>query len=134
MLRRAARIPLAEIIKGEDLPAKTRLLKAYATSSAGPRRIVWLLQVAEGDLFFLFCRGKNDAVGENITLKNPEFGTALKKHLKLLAADIAARAWTELEPGGRPRKAVETNQNAPEKTLIFFSILNSITSHDPLGF
>lgn len=108
MLLRASRIPLAETIKGESLPPRTRLLKAYATSAAGPRRIVWLLQVEEGDLFFLFCRDKNDAVGENISLNNPDFRSALKKHLKLLATDLVADAWMELAP--------DDSRDAPSRT------------------
>lgn len=96
MPARAARVALAESIKGEGLPKGTRLLKAYATSAPGPRRIVWLLEVEDGDLFFLFCRDKKDAVGENISLKNPAFRTALKKHLRDLASDLETGAWSRL--------------------------------------
>jgi hypothetical protein len=90
VLRRSARVALATPLKGEGLPKGTRLLKAYATSSRGPRRIVFLLAVEEGDLFLLFYRGKNDEIGKNITLANPAFRRQLNRHLDLLLQDIAA--------------------------------------------
>jgi hypothetical protein len=90
VLRRSARVALATPLKGEGLPKGTRLLKAYATSARGPRRIVFLLAVEEGDLFLLFYRGKNDEIGKNITLANPAFRRQLNRHLDLLLQDIAA--------------------------------------------
>jgi hypothetical protein len=86
----AARVALATPIAGKGLPKGTRLLKAYATSPGGPRRIVYLLAVGEGDLFLLFYRSKNDAVGVNISSKNEAFKAQLKKHLQLLREDIEA--------------------------------------------
>jgi len=85
---RYARADLATPIAGAGLPADTRLLKAYATSKGGARRIVYLLSVKEGDLFLLFFRDKNDKVGKNVTIKNPDFKKQLLKHLDLLASDI----------------------------------------------
>ncbi len=49
---------LAQPLAGKDLPKGTRLLKAYATTKSGPRRILYLLVVAEDDLFVLFYRDK----------------------------------------------------------------------------
>lgn len=49
--RRTARVALATPISGPGLPAGTRLLKAYATSENGPRRVVYLLAVEAGDFF-----------------------------------------------------------------------------------
>jgi hypothetical protein len=90
VLGRAARASLATPIMGEGLPRGARLLKAYATSARGPRRVVFLLQVEDGGLFLLFYRDKNDAVGRNITLANPTFRRQLGRHLDLLLSDIEA--------------------------------------------
>ena len=89
-LLRSARIALTTPLTGKGLPASTRLLKAYATSARGPRRIVYLLAVEAGTLFLLFYRDKNDALGANLSPKNPVFARQLKKHLALLKADISA--------------------------------------------
>ena len=97
VLIRTARVALATPLAGQGLPPGTRLLKAYATSSQGPRRIVYLLAVDEGDLFLLFYRDKNDPVGENISPKNPVFQKQLKKHLRLLREDIEANRLDILE-------------------------------------
>ncbi len=85
-----ARIALAETIAGRGLPAGTKLLKAYATTKQGPRRILYLLLVREGDLFVLFYRTKDDVVGANMSPKNPSFNAALAKHLDLLHEDLAS--------------------------------------------
>ena len=90
VLLRSARIDLGTLIKGSQLPTGTQLIKAYATSPGGPRRIVYLLAVEDGDLFLLFYRDKNDPVGENITLQNPAFKKELHKHLDQLLADMEA--------------------------------------------
>jgi hypothetical protein len=74
-------------VKG--LPAGTRLLKAYATSLRGAKRVVYLLVLDGGDLFLLFYRGKDDPLGRNVSLSNPAFRKALDTHLTLLEADIA---------------------------------------------
>jgi hypothetical protein len=65
------------------------LLKAYATSPRGAKRVVYLLVLDGGDLFLLFYRSKDDPLGRNVSLSNPEFREALDKHLSLLEADIA---------------------------------------------
>ncbi len=90
VLLRSARVVLTTPISSKGLPAGTRLLKAYATSSKGPRRIVYLLSVDDGALFLLFYRDKNDEIGGNISPKNPAFGKQLKKHLALLKDDIVS--------------------------------------------
>ncbi len=88
VLVRAARIDLTTPIKGEGLPKGTKLLKAYATSPAGAKRIVFMLAVKEGDLFLLFYRDKDDVLGTNITIKNKAFKKQLGKHLDALLEDI----------------------------------------------
>lgn len=88
VLRRSMAVELATPIKGEGLPPATRLLKVYATSPAGARRIVHLLVVPDDTLFLLFYRDKKDAIGANITIRNPQFRKQLHRHLDLLAADI----------------------------------------------
>ena len=88
VLRRAVKPALLLAIKGAGLPAGTRLLKAYATSRPGPRRIVLLLIVEQDDYFLLFYRPKGDKVGDNVSMKNPAFKNALTKHLALLRNDI----------------------------------------------
>jgi hypothetical protein len=90
VLQRSGRVALATIIASKNLPPGTRLLKAHATSARGPRRVVYLLAVQEGDLFLLFYRDKNDEIGANVSPKNPAFRTQLKKHLALLREDIEA--------------------------------------------
>jgi len=88
VLLRSARVDLGTFIKGSRLPAKTQLIKAYATTANGPRRVVYLLAVEAGDLFLLFYRGKNDPIGENVTIQNPAFKKELHDYLRLLAVDI----------------------------------------------
>lgn len=90
VLLRAARVELATNVKGRGLPKGTRLLKAYATSPRGAKRIVFLLEVAKGDLFLLFYRDKKDAVGANVTIRNKTFKEQLLKRLDLLAKDLEA--------------------------------------------
>ena len=96
VLRRAIKPTLLLAIKGAALPAKTQLLKAYATSPQGPRRIVLLLAVEHGDLFLLFYRPKGDKIGDNVSIKNPAFKTTLMKHLALLQSDIATNSIEEI--------------------------------------
>lgn len=88
ILQRTARVALATPIASRGLPPGTRLLKVYATSARGPRRVVYLLAVEATDLFPLFYRDKSDAVGANVSPKNPAFTTQLKKHLAPLQEDI----------------------------------------------
>jgi hypothetical protein len=103
-LLEGARICLTAGIAGHGLPKGTRLLKAYATTKQGPRRILYLLVVRERDLFVLFCRTKDDHVGANMSPRNPAFSTALAKHLDLLRDDLAAGRIEEITPeaGGAP--------------------------------
>ena len=89
VITRSARAALGVPIVARGLPPRTRLIKAYATSKRGPKRIVYLLAVEDGDMFLLFYRGKNDAIGQNASMTNPAFRTALDKYLALLEADIA---------------------------------------------
>ncbi len=90
VLRRTARIVLATPITARGLPPGARLLKAYGTSSSGPKRVVYLLSVADGDLFLLFYRSKNDPLGANVSPQNPLFRTELHKYLSWLEEDILA--------------------------------------------
>jgi N-acetylmuramoyl-L-alanine amidase len=87
---RSARVDLTTAIKGDQLPKGTRLLKTYATSPNGARRIIFLLEVEEGDLFLLFYRNKKDTVGTNMTIQNKAFKTQLDKHLNSLRDDLDA--------------------------------------------
>lgn len=95
-----ARPELATAIAGRDLPKGTRLLKVYATTKHGPRRILYLLVVEEGDLFVLFYRDKKDPVGENMSLINPAFRAELSKHLDALREDILKNLVEEILPAG----------------------------------
>lgn len=97
-LLEGARISLTEPIAGEGLPKGTKLLKAYATTPNGPRRILYLLVVAEEDLFVLFYRTKQDDLGANLSPKNPAFKRALAKQLELLREDIVADRIEEILP------------------------------------
>lgn len=79
-------------IKGERLPKGSRLIKVYSTTVAGARRIVFLVDVASNNAFFLFFRSKNDKIGKNISIQNQEFRKMLHKYLDLLDIDIENRA------------------------------------------
>lgn len=94
---RSAKVDLSTSVKGEKLPKGTRLLKAYATSKEGAKRIVFLLEVKQDDLFLLFYRDKNDSVGSNITLQNKAFKTQLGKHLDSLKKDIESERFEVIE-------------------------------------
>lgn len=85
---RSAKAELTTPIKGGGIPKGTRLLKAYATSPKGARRIVFLMEVKGGDLFLLFYRDKKDKIGANITIKNKAFKSQLWKHMDDLFSDI----------------------------------------------
>ena len=97
VLRRTSRAALATPITGKGLPPGPRLLKVYATSPGGARRVVYLLAVEDTQLFLLFYRDKNDPVGRNVSPKNPAFATALRQHLALLREDIAAGQFDQFE-------------------------------------
>jgi hypothetical protein len=97
-LLEGARDCLTASIAGHGLPKGTRLLKAYATTKQGPRRILYLLVVQEKDLFVLFHRTKQDDVGANMSPKNPALSSALTKHLDLLRDDLAAGRIEEITP------------------------------------
>lgn len=75
-------------IKGENLPKGSRLIKVYATTIVGARRIVFLVDVLSNDAFFLFYRSKNDKIGRNISINNPEFRKTLHSYIELIYADI----------------------------------------------
>lgn len=70
---RSARAALGVNIAARGLPPYTQLIKSYATSKRGPKRIVYLLVVEDGDMFLLFYRGKNDPIGGNVSMANPAF-------------------------------------------------------------
>ncbi len=102
VISRSARAALGVTIAARGLPPHTQLIKAYATSKRGPKRIVYLLVVEGGDMFLLFYRGKNDPVGRNVSMANPAFRTALEKYLALLEADILGGDIEELLPDQAP--------------------------------
>jgi hypothetical protein len=84
-------------IKGEALPKGSRLIKIYATTVRGARRIVFLVDVETGTGFFLFYRSKNDVIGNNISIQNPAFRKTLHQYLDFLSADIATGQLTSYE-------------------------------------
>ena len=86
-------------IKGAALPHGSRLVKVYATSPKGARRIVYLVDVASGNGYFLMYRSKNDRVGQNISIKNPEFKQLLLSYLKILDEDLNAGSYDAYELG-----------------------------------
>lgn len=98
-LNRSTALDLATIIKGSGLPPASKLLKVYATSPEGARRIIHLLSVEDGNLFLLFFRDKNDPVGRNITVHNKEFRRQLHKHLDLLAQDLEDGNYFKFDEG-----------------------------------
>lgn len=84
-------------IKGNRLPADSSLIKIYATTIEGSRRIVLLFD-EEGSIgYFLFFRKKDDVIGKNISIKNPEFKKALYKYLDILDIDIEGDMFEVIE-------------------------------------
>jgi len=84
-----------------SLPAKgyagCRLLKAYVTTTDGPRRMLFLLQNSSGDSFFLMHRPKGDAVGDNMSYRNPRFAKVLQRAMETALADIEAGLFSLIE-------------------------------------
>jgi len=75
-------------IAGKGLPKATSLIKAYATSDNGHRRLVYLLRNASGDMILLFFRSKKDKIGSNVTIKNPDFARELDSHIDAAIRDV----------------------------------------------
>ena len=75
-------------IKGENLPTESSLIKIYATTIEGARRLVLILDESIQVGHFLFYRKKEDPIGKNISIKNPEFKKALQQYLKLWDEDM----------------------------------------------
>ena len=86
-----------ESIKWESLPLGSRLIKVYATTVSGARRIVYLMDVESGDVFFLFLRTKKDKLGMNITINNPEFKKKLQEYLVILFEDLESNNFQVME-------------------------------------
>lgn len=87
VILRSCKKDIYESING-DIPPATQLIKVYATSKSGAKRIVFLLETETGDRFFLFYRDKDDEIGENVTIKNPAFKKALDVYLDILEEDM----------------------------------------------
>ncbi|MDD2916794.1 MAG: hypothetical protein PHH70_03035 [Candidatus Gracilibacteria bacterium] len=88
VIRKGYEKGIYESIKGESLPLGSRLIKVYATTVSGARRIVYLIDIESGDVFFLFFRTKNDRIGSNLTINNPEFKKKLQEYLAILFEDL----------------------------------------------
>lgn len=94
---RTARKETSVPIKGGHMPSGTVLLKCYATSDNGPRRIVYILSNQSGHFILLFYRNKSDKIGTNITIKNKAFEKELIKHIDLAFKDIEKNEFIILE-------------------------------------
>lgn len=46
------------------------------------------MDAESGDVFFLFFRTKNDKIGSNITISNPDFKKKLQEYLAILFEDL----------------------------------------------
>lgn len=97
VILRNAKKETSSAIKGKNLPAGTTLIKAYATSENGARRIVYLLQNANDCFVLLFYRDKKDKLGANITVKNKLFEKELIKSLDYALKDIEENNFIILE-------------------------------------
>ncbi len=75
-------------IKGDNLPTNASLVKIYVTTISGARRLVILFDESIQVGHFLFYRKKNDPIGKNISIKNPQFKKELTKYLKIWSEDI----------------------------------------------
>ncbi len=85
---------LAKTISAKELPPSTTLYKVYATTEAGPRRLLFFCRHisvggAEVRWVLLFYRDKSDEVGKNMSPKNSEFVVQLKKNLQAAIQDIS---------------------------------------------
>lgn len=76
-------------IKGENIPSESSLIKIYTTTIEGSRRLVLVLDEVINVGHFLFYRKKDDSIGKNISIKNPEFKKTLQQYLKLWDKDMA---------------------------------------------
>lgn len=88
VFRRTAREALAEELRVKGTPPGTKILKAYATSERGPRRLIYLLRTASGLMLLLLYRDKSDPIGKNMSKANPAFNAAMEKHLDMALADL----------------------------------------------
>jgi len=79
------------LIKGENLPKNSKLVKIYSTTVQGAKRIVLLIEIVSGDSFFLFYRSKNDKIGQNISIQNQAFKKELHKYLLILQEDLRTK-------------------------------------------
>ncbi len=75
-------------IKGQNLPNTSSLIKIYATTIEGARRLVLVLDEEIGVGYVLFFRKKDDVIGKNISIKNPNFKKSLQKYLQILDEDM----------------------------------------------
>jgi hypothetical protein len=84
-------------IKGNKLPVDSSLIKIYATTVEGARRIVLLFDEKIKAGYFLFFRKKDDLIGKNVSIKNPEFKKELHKYLDILDSDIEENMFEIIE-------------------------------------
>lgn len=88
IILRACKKGLLTKIKGKDLPKASSLVKIYVTTIEGARRLVLVLDEKINVGYFLFFRKKDDRIGENISIKNPEFKKVLQQYLQFLDEDM----------------------------------------------
>lgn len=55
------------------------------------------MDTESGDVFFLFFRTKNDRIGSNITINNPEFKKKLQEYLVILFEDLEEDSFQVME-------------------------------------
>lgn len=77
-----------DIIKWNNLPKNSQLIKIYTTSIYGEKRIVYMINMLSKDAFFLFYRNKKDKIWQNISIKNTYFKQKLNNYLDILFEDI----------------------------------------------
>ncbi len=75
-------------IKGTKIPTNSNLIKVYATTVSGARRLVFVLDEKIKVGYFLFFRRKDDEIGKNISIKNPKFKKLLIKYLAIWNEDM----------------------------------------------
>lgn len=89
-------------IKGENLLSESSLIKIYITTIEGAQRLVLILDEKINVGHFLLYRKKDDSVGKNISLKNPEFRKILKQYLNLWNEDMEKDNFEIIELSKRP--------------------------------
>jgi hypothetical protein len=89
---------LGENLKSSFKIHGTKLKKLPLTSTGGAGRVLFLLNINDKEVVLLMIRLKNDKkIGENMTVKNPQFKKLFNKYIQLVIEDIQEKKFMEYE-------------------------------------